>query len=270
MIREYESGAGASKVLETGSTPVVASTFITPNGNQGGYGYGYNGNILEAVILASILGNGRLGYGADTSADSVLGQNVSNLRKDVADNAAETHKLGNEIQQAFAAQTASQAADFRNLDNQICMVEKAAIEAKYEAKIQTLESTNLITDKIDSTTGALKDQIYNLSTTIASEFCDVKHEMEKNKNELSIQMERSFNKLEENRLRDEIAALREQLDCQRRNQDAITNNLLMSQQTNSILNAIDSQLQRQTSQIVQFGTGNGAVSTPTSTNNSVS
>lgn len=263
MMREYETGTGSTRVVETGTTPVVASTFVTPNGNQGN---GYSNNLIEAAVLLGILGNGRLGH---NDGDSVLGQNVSNLRKDVADNGTEIHKLGNEIQQAFAAQTASQASDFRNLDNQICMVEKAAIEAKYEGKIQTLESTNLITDKIDTTTGAIKDQIYGLSTTMASEFCDVKHEMERNKNELSLQMERSFNKLEEQRLRDEITALREQLDCQRRDRDTLTNNLLMSQQTNSILNAIDSQLQRQTSQIVQFGTGNGAVSTPTNTNNSV-
>jgi hypothetical protein len=267
-MREYETGSG-TRVLETGAstgTPIVVNT--PSGGYNSGYGYG-SGGLIDAVVLAGILGNNRFGYG-NSGEDSVSSQNVSNLRKDVAENAAEVHKLGNEMQQAFAAQTASQAADFRNLDNQICAVEKAAIEAKYEGKIQTLESTNLITDKIDVTTGNLKDQIYGLSTTIASEFCDVKHEMEKNKNELSLQMERSFNKLEENRLRDEIAALREQLDCQRRDRDALTNNLIMSQQTNSILNAIDSQLQRQTSQIVQFGTGNTGTSIPTNTNNSVS
>lgn len=278
-MREYETGGGATRVLETGTPPVIAPTFVQPGAATGTYGYG-SGGILEAIILASVLGGNRFGLGANGTTDVVTSQNTSELRKDVAESAAEVHKLGNEIQSAFAGQTASMAHEFRNLDNKICETDKAALESKYEAKIQTLESTNSVINKIGDTTINIKDQLHGISTNLASEFCDLKHLMEKNTADLSLQaernhngttlqIEREFNKLEQHRLKDEVAALREQLECQRRDRDTLTNNLLMSQQTNSILNAIDSQLQRQTSQIVQFGTGNGAVSTPTATNNTV-
>lgn len=260
-MREYETGSG-TRVLETGTntgtTPVVVTS------GAGGYNNGYgSGGLLETVVLASVLGNRGFGLGGNGTSDVVTSQNTSELRKDVAETSAEVHKLGNEVQNAFTLQTATLASEFRNLDNKICETDKAAIEAKYEAKIQVLESTNNILTKVDDRTLAIKDQLYGLSTTMASEFCDVKHQMEENKNDLALQMERGFNKLEDQRLRDEIARLREERDCNR-------NNLLFSQQTNSMLNAIDSQLQRQTSQIVQFGTGNTGTSIPTSTNNSVS
>lgn len=275
-MREFDSGAGVS--------PVIAPTFLSPttsptNGGYGGYG---NGGILELAVLLGLVGNRGFGYGNSNNGgeDQVAAQNTSNLRKDVAEIGTEVHKLGNEIQSAFALQTADLSSNFRNLDGQICEADKNAIRAQYEGKIQTLESTNSILDKIDDRAIGIKDQLYGMSTTMASEFCDLKHLMEHNTNKLSLQAERNSNEtnqlikdkfceLDTKALENEIARLREQVECQRRDREAINNSLLMSQQTNSILNAVDSQLNRQTSQIVQFGTGNGAVSTPTSTNNTV-
>lgn len=289
---------GESALGPGGVSPVIAPTFVSspaaaplmsamaplataPVAGLGGTGFG-SGGFLEAALLLGILGGNRNGLGiAGAGTDVVSAQNVSELRKDVADSAAEVHKLGNEIQSSFALQTATLSADFRNLDNQICESDKNAIRAQYEAKIASLQSTNEITNKIDFSTADLKNQLFGLATNVASEFCSLRHQIEsgnaeislqaeRNHNATTLQIERSFCKLEENRLRDEIAALREERECSRRREDSINNSLIMSQQTNSILNAMDSQLQRQTSQIVQFGTGNGAVSTPTSTNNQVS
>lgn len=297
MIRDND--INVSRVSEPNGSqsgaPVIAPTFVsssTPNGYGAsysaplaapvipttGYGNGFGGGgLLESVLLLSVLGNRGLGgygngYCGDTGSQ-VADQNISNLRKDVAQNATEVHKLGNEMQQAFAQQTASLASDFRNLDNQICETDKNAIRAQYEGKIATLESTNQITDRIDSTTGDIKTQIYGLSTAVASEFCDLRHliergnsdlalQAERNHNATTLQIERSFCKLTEDNLRAEIERLKEERACTR-------DSILMGSQTNSILNAIDSQLQRQTSQIVQFGTGNAAIPTTTSSANTV-
>lgn len=283
MMRELESG---------GSGPVIAPTFVNPAASAiptiptlptaGGYGgYGNNG-ILEMAVLLGLVGNRGFGFGnnGNGNEDQVSAQNTSNLRKDVAEIGTEVHKLGNEIQSAFAIQTADNSSNFRNLDNQICETDKNAIRAQYEGKIQTLESTNTILDKIDDRAIGIKDQLYGMSTTMASEFCDLKHLMEHNTNKLSLQAERNSNEtnqlikdkfceLETKALENEIAKLREQLECQRRDRDAITNSLMLSQQTNSIVNAIDSQLNRQTSSLVQIGTGNLGASTPSSTNTTV-
>lgn len=278
-MREFDSGVSGGPVIAPTFYPAASAVPTTPTG---GYGYGGNG-ILEMAVLLGLVGNRGFGYGNGNGSgneDQVSAQNTSNLRKDVAEIGTEVHKLGNEIQSAFALQTADLSSNFRNLDNQICETDKNAIRAQYEGKIQTLESTNSILDKIDDRAIGIKDQLYGMSTTMASEFCDLKHLMEHNTNKLSLQAERNSNEtnqlikdkfcdLETKALENEIARLREQVECQRRDREAINNSLLMSQQTNSILNAVDSQLNRQTSQIVQFGAGNGAVSTPTSTNNTV-
>lgn len=240
-MREYDNGSGSPLIGPTVVTPAVSPT--TSNGYSG---YG-NGGILETALVLGLLGNrgfGGYGYGNNCNGeDTVTSQNVSNLRKDVADTKTEVHKLGNEIQAAFATQTADLASNFRNLDNQICEADKNAIRAQYEGKIQTLESTNSILDKIDDKSSAIKDQLYSISTTMASEFCDLKHIMEKNTNYLSLQAERNSNttnqlikdkfcELETKALENEITRLREQVDCQRRDREALNTTLLMSQQTN--------------------------------------
>lgn len=263
-------GAAYSPYVAPAIAPAVAAPVV------GGFG---GGGLLETIIALSLLNKTGTGVlGGDVVAGTVTAQNISDLRSDVAGVNTNVHILGNEMQAAFAVQTASQAGEFRNLDNQICSVEKEAIKAQYESKIATLQSTNEITNKIDASTIDLKNQLFGISTVMASEFCDTKHliergnaelalQAERNTNALSLQMERGFCKVSEDSLRATIEALRDERECSRRERDGFTQNLLLSQQTNSILNAIDSQLQRQTSQIVQFGAGN--VATPVNTNNQV-
>jgi len=313
MLRENEISVSPVRINESGygsgsGAPVIAPTFIAPTtapslspysmaapvapvAPVGGLGYG-SGGLLESVVLLSLLGNRGLGGyglgGGDTVAATVTAQSVSDLRADVGQLAKDVvgvnttvHAVGNETQAAFALAATNQAAEFRNLDNQICDVEKEAIKAQYESKIATLQSTNEITNKIDLSTVDIKNQLYNMSTTMASEFCDTKHLIEKgnadlalqaerNYNGLTLQLERGFCKIAEDALRAEIADLRDQRECNRRQTDLINTGNLLANQTNSILNTIDSQLQRQTSQIVQFGTGNSATPTNTNTQTTVS
>lgn len=268
---------------------VIAPTFIQPNPTPayapayspyaaapvaavGGFG---NGGFLETIIAASLLGNRGLIGGDCGAGTTVLEQNVSDLRKDVADNGKEIHVLGNEVAGMFAAQNLANAGEFRNLDNQICNSEKEAIKAGYEAKIATLQSTNEITNKIDASTVDVKNQLFGISTVMAAEFCDTKHliergnaeialQAERNKNDLSMQMERGFCKIADDALRAQLASLLDERDCYRRERQSIVDSAVVSQQTNSILAAIDSQLQKQTNQIVQFS-GLSSVATPTTT-----
>lgn len=43
MMREYDSGGGSTRVIETSPSPVV----VTPGAGNGGYG---NGGFLEVIV----------------------------------------------------------------------------------------------------------------------------------------------------------------------------------------------------------------------------
>ncbi len=133
-------------------------------GGMGGSGFGFGdgfggGGILSGILLASLLG--RRGFGGDDNCkdnDNLAGnvaskvvdlQNSANLRQEVAGVATSVAALGNDLKGALAQQTLGQANEFRNLDNQICAAEKAAITASFEARIAALQSTNEIKSDIN-------------------------------------------------------------------------------------------------------------------------
>ncbi len=292
--------------------PVIAPTFIAPTAPSpmssyapavspvGGFGTGFgNNSFLETIIALSLIGRNGLGgiggYGAapglvtDGVGATVTAQNVADLRKDVADVGKDVvgvnttvHALGNEMHVAMAQAATVQAGEFRNLDNQICETDKNAIRAQYESKIANLQSTNEITNKVDTSTNVIQNQLFGISTTLASEFCNTNHliergnsdlalQAERNTNLLSMQMERGFCKIENDAKDALIAELRDQRECSRRRDDLNTYAVINSQQTSTLTNLFDSQLQKQTSQIVQFTGPNGSsTAIPTVTNNQVS
>lgn len=148
--------------ISTGATDMIGGT------GYGGFGGGIGGVGLVGLIgLNSFLGrNGIDGNGAGIAGTTVLEQNVSDLRKDVADNGKEIHVLGNEVAGMFATQNLAFSGEFRNLDNQICNAEKAAMTAAFESRLAALQSTNeiksdisLLSVKTDAQTTAILQAI---------------------------------------------------------------------------------------------------------------
>lgn len=104
----------------------------------GGGGYGFGGGFggIAPVGLFGVFGGfGNRGFGNDNFGDrsgiTVLEQNVSDLRKDVADNSKETHILGNEIAGMFAQQNLAFTGEFRNIDNQVCALDKTVMQGNF-------------------------------------------------------------------------------------------------------------------------------------------
>lgn len=153
--------------ISTGGTEILGGV---PSAYAGGLGGGIGGLGLVGLIgLNSFLGDRGLGLGAGAIAGAgiagttVLEQNVSELRKDVAGVNTTVEALGNELQGALAQQTLGQTGEFRNLDNRLCDSEKAALTAAYQATIQGMQNTQM-----------LSNQMTAFQTQNAAEFCEIK------------------------------------------------------------------------------------------------
>lgn len=116
--------------LTTGDTDIIGG---------GGYGVGFGGIAPVGLIGLNTLFNNGFGNGnghGSIPGTTVLEQNVSDLRKDVADNGKELHILGNEIAGMFATQNLAFSGEFRNLDNKICDTEKLIANQGYSLSLQ--------------------------------------------------------------------------------------------------------------------------------------
>lgn len=155
--------------ISTGATDIVGGY---PAAYAGGLGGGIGGLGLVGLIgLNSFLGNRGLdGFGAGVpgavAGTTVLEQNVSELRKDVQGVNTTVHQLGNEIQAALAQQTLGQTGEFRNLDNQICEVEKTALQTAHAASIQGMQNTQM-----------LSNQLTAFQVSNDKEFCAIKSQI---------------------------------------------------------------------------------------------
>lgn len=173
-------------------------------GNQWGNGNGFNGN-------GAIPGT------------TVLEQNVSELRKDVAETSINVERLGNEMQQAFATQTQGINADFRNLDNQICGVEKTLLQQSYAQSLQAFQNTQ-----------AIQNQINAFQTATDLQFCSVKQQI----NADGDATRALINGIEMQNLRDQLTA-------ERRGRDAREIEINVTQTNQQTQNQIQAQLQSQ-------------------------
>lgn len=144
--------------ISTGATDVVGGY---PTAFGGGFGGGLG---IPAVGLFGVFGGfgNRNGFGNDgfigngaIPGTTVLEQNVSELRKDVAEVNTEVHKLGNELQVAFNTSNMNISNNFRNLDNQICAVDKTVMQGNF----------------------ALSQQMSNFQHSVDQQFCAVKQQI---------------------------------------------------------------------------------------------
>lgn len=153
--------------ISTGGTEILGGY---PSAYAGGIG-GIGGVGLVGLIgLNSFLGRDGFGAGAGTGAGiagtTVLEQNVSELRKDVAGVNTTVEALGNELQGALAMQNLSQQGEFRNLDNRLCDSEKAALTAAYQSSIQGFQNTQ-----------AIQSQMTAFQVANDKEFCAIKSQI---------------------------------------------------------------------------------------------
>lgn len=200
----------------------------------GGAGYGFGGG-FNSISPIGIVGLntlfGRDGFGNDgfnghngsTPGTTVLEQNVSDLRKDVADNGKELHVLGNEISGMFATQNLAFSGDFRNLDNKICDTEKLIAQQGYNLSLQGFQNTQ-----------AIQTQMNNFQHSVDNQFCAVK-------SQIAEDGDRTRNLITQNLIDD----LRHQLEAERRGRDNREIEINVNQSNNQIQGQIQAQAQLQ-------------------------
>lgn len=227
----------------------------------GGYGFGGFGGIapIGLIGLNTFLGNGWNngwnqcgdGRGLDRAGITVLEQNVSDLRKDVADNGKEIHVLGNEIAGMFAQQNLAMTGEFRNLDNQICETEKVVVAGNHALSLQGFQNTQ-----------AIQAQMTNFQHSVDNQFCAVKEQ-------ISADGQATRALITQNLIDD----LRSELDRERRGRDNreieinVQNNatqtqaVLQAQQQqqtqylSTLLGSLGDQVNRATNSVINVGSG---------------
>lgn len=155
--------------ISTGATDMIG----------GGAGYGFGGGFggiapIGLIGLNTFLG-GRGGFGNDGFgnggingggfvASTVADQNVSELRKDVQGVNTTVESLGNELQGAINASNMNNSNNFRNLDNQICGVEKTLLQQSYAQSLQAFQNTQ-----------AIQTQMSQFQTSNDKQFCAIEN-----------------------------------------------------------------------------------------------
>lgn len=210
--------------ITTGTTDVIGGGY--PSAFAGGYGGLGNGiGLIGLLGINSFFGRDGFGNGRvdGLAGTTVLEQNVSELRKDVQGVNTEVHKLGNEIAASQAAQTNALQADFRNLDNQICDVEKTQLQSAYAASLQAFQNTQ-----------AIQNQVTAFQVANDLQFCAIKSQINADGDATRALINQNL-----------IDDLRGQLALERRGRDLREIEINVTQTSQQTQNQLQAQLQTQ-------------------------
>lgn len=233
--------------ISTGGTDIV-----------GGAGYGGFGGIAPVGLIGLNTLFGRNGFGNDGFVNgggaipgtTVMEQNVSELRKDVAGVNTTVEALGNEIANAHFQQTMDINNNFRNLDNRLCDNEKATMNMGF----------------------AISNQMSNFQHSVDTKFCNLETAIHADGDATRA----LINSIEMQNLRDALASERRNRD----NREIEINVTQTNQQTQNQLqaqlqsqnqflatmfNSLGDQVNRATNSVVNVGSG--LVTSPQSNNN---
>lgn len=203
-----------------GGTPIVVNT---PAG--GGYGgYGDNG-LLSTILIASMLGRG--GFGGWGNGDVNNGGAGTAYAQRAADNSSQlltsVTKAEGDIKEATAAAIArmqlENAMNFSSLKDRSCEVEKEAIKAGYEARLEALQTKSDLLANQNQNTISIKDDIKDLRFDMDSKFCHLNNSIDKQFCALGHQLEHGFNRIAERDLKEENDRLRDKLNTFRYNDE---------------------------------------------------
>lgn len=154
---------------------MVGSPSSIPTDGLGG------GGLLTGIILAGLLGrNGLGGYGYGgggydghsipaVPGTTVLEQNVSELRKDVAGVNTTVEALGNELQGALSAQTAAQTSQFNHIGDLIMSGSKENALLAKDAIIVGMTNTQSIKDQATTFQAINQENFCTLKAAISAD-----------------------------------------------------------------------------------------------------
>lgn len=153
--------------ISQGSTDVIGGYPSAYNAGLGGLG---GVGLVGLIGLNSLWGqngwNNGNGFRDGVAGTTVLEQNVSELRKDVQGVNTTVESLGNELQAAIFNLNNGIQANFRGLDNQICVVDKTVMQQGYAQSLQAFQNTQ-----------AIQSQLTAMQTANDLQFCAVKSQI---------------------------------------------------------------------------------------------
>lgn len=166
------------------SEPVIGGTL-----GGLGYGGGYNNNNgIDSLLALALLGGN--GFGRNRGDGRTVEElELGNLRKEVADNKSA-------IRETIFEQTNEQTNQFNHVNGKLFEIEKEALRQQ----IETLKTNNELNNKIDNKFEATERSIFGLKVDMDKEFCGLRSTVE-----------RGFEGIRVEGMREEIAGLKDQL-----------------------------------------------------------
>lgn len=261
---------------------IGSTTYDVQGGYPGGFGGGYGGlgglGLVGLIGINSLFGQnnwggnwgaggfgGPFGAAAGVAGATVADQNISDLRKDVADVNTSIQGLGNELAASQAQQTLGQTQAFANLNDRLCDSEKTTLAGFYSIQTQGLMNTQAIKDQLTA------QQIINQEN-----FCQIKSAI----NADGDATRALINTIEMQNLRDALELERRgrqfrevEINVTQTNQQ--TQNQLQaqlqsqSQAIGNALNMLGDQINRQTNSMINLGTMTGNTQAATAANTKV-
>lgn len=125
----------------------------------------------------------------------------------------EIWKAESDVQKAVQVQTNLINTNNLNLHNRLCESEKAAIEAKFEAKLETRDAVLKLNEKIDHEVEEVSEQLDSFEKSVDNKFCSLERRIDK-----------QFCDLRERELQEEIRDLKNELS--ESNQSTLTANIV--------------------------------------------
>ncbi len=222
--------------ITTGGTDVIGGYPSAYAGGLGGVN-GLGGIGLVGLIGLNSLWGGRGGFGPDgwnggpngggIVANTVADQNISELRKDVQGVNTTVEALGNEMQVAINTSNMNNSNNFRNLDNQICGVEKTLLQQSYAQSLQAFQNTQ-----------AIQSQVSAFQNANDLQFCAIKSQINADGDATRALINQNL-----------IDGLRAELAAERRHSDQREIAVTVTQTNQQTQNQIQAQLQSQSQSI---------------------
>lgn len=152
--RVEEDFSGHEKIMSENSNASPAITNVMPAGVGDNYGgMGALAGILPIALLAPLLG---LNRGAGVGEGAINLAELGAVRRDVGDAKSDLRESIGRVSENFL--------------NRAFEAEKAGIESKFTAQIETLKAVNNLDNKIDRTREILERMIDNIGTKLSDNF----------------------------------------------------------------------------------------------------
>lgn len=137
----------------------------------------------------------------DDGLDQTIANQVSELRRDVAKSESDLKDSVSGIKDTIQRLQLENTINFKDLDNRLCTSEKEQLKATFENREKLLDTKYQLSEKIDRESEIIKKDLIQFRFDVDKQFCEVQHQIEK-----------GFDKVQVDGLKERIANLKDELN----------------------------------------------------------